>query len=635
MRISHVERIDGRGQNDCLQVWWLTEKGSLGKAIPALAQGVAMLLKRDKPLLVSDPKTHQLRPAIGSDIVILCRSNDRCGKIAHALSNIKLSVATERDNLLKTPECALAFSCLRYLIDSHDTLASAEIAHILEGGDGSGKWFVNWLTDGREAVEQANPQFAALREAASGLINLTPTEVLETAIFRGGVVEVVKRFGSVRQRMANLDALRGLALQYEELCRVEKRACTPGGLVSFLSKVEKGGQQPPDPDKNAVRVATYHSAKGLEWPIVILFDLHEPRVPNPFGVSIEPRDKGIDPTLPLKDRWIRFWPWPYGNHKKDVGLDAAVANSPEMQRVIRAAEAENTRLLYVGMTRARDYLIFAPKSTTPASVEWLSSLRTTKNSQVLSLPEVPGEQNIHVGKSKFPCDVQSLDLRNVEPELSISSSSTSYTTKKLPRPAAPRLPYRLIPSAHLADSIQSQPDTAADTSKKTSIISIGARLPLVGSPDMRDVGDALHRFLAVDNIEYPDDERLKCATAILNAWSVTALNSDSLVLASNRLNSFITEKFGACKRLPECPITGRIGEQRVSGRLDLLIETDAGYIIIDHKSFPGRFEEWIARAQSHKPQLDIYKQVVEQATSRPVLQILIHMPIVASIVTLA
>jgi ATP-dependent exoDNAse (exonuclease V) beta subunit len=287
------------------------------------------------------------------------------------------------------------------------------------------------------------------------------------------------------------------------------------------------------------------------------------------------------------------------------------------------------------MTRARDYLIFAAKNTKPAAVEWLTSLRNTDNSQVLSLPQVPGKQNIQVGNAKFPCKVLSLDSRNVKPQGSIAGSSiSSYTSKKLLYPLAHRLPYRLIPSAHSSDKIEPKPDTASDTSKKTPIISIGARLPLAGSPDMRDVGDALHRFLAVDNIAYPDDERLECATAMLKRWNVTALNPDSLVLASTRLNSFITDQFGACKRLAECPITGRIGNQRVSGRLDLLIETDAGYIIIDHKSFPGKFDEWVARAQSHKPQLDVYKQVVEQATSRPVLQILIHMPIVASIISL-
>jgi hypothetical protein len=38
-------------------------------------------------------------------------------------------------------------------------------------------------------------------------------------------------------------------------------------------------------------------------------------------------------------------------------------------------------------------------------------------------------------------------------------------------------------------------------------------------------------------------------------------------------------------------ITARIGQQLIHGRIDLLVSAAEATAIIDHKSFPGRFEQ--------------------------------------------
>ena len=72
----------------------------------------------------------------------------------------------------------------------------------------------------------------------------------------------------------------------------------------------------------------------------------------------------------------------------------------------------------------------------------------------------------------------------------------------------------------------------------------------------------------------------------------------------------------------------RIGDQRASGRVDLLLETAEGFVIIDHKTFPGAPDTWVEKAKEFSPQLAIYSQMIAQATGRHVLQSFIHMPIV-------
>ena len=67
--------------------------------------------------------------------------------------------------------------------------------------------------------------------------------------------------------------------------------------------------------------------------------------------------------------------------------------------------------------------------------------------------------------------------------------------------------------------------------------------------------------------------------------------------------------------------------QRMNGWIDALIETEEGWIIIDHKSFPGRRSEWDQKALSYSGQLDAYRQAVERATDWPVISQWIHFSI--------
>src|SRR3546814_14302988 len=80
----------------------------------------------------------------------------------------------------------------------------------------------------------------------------------------------------------------------------------------------------------------------------------------------------LDWTRPLEGRWIRFWPWPYGLSGGGSALDVAAAASPLGQAAMRRAAQEDTRLLYVGVTRARDYLVFAPAAKAP--LNWLKEI---------------------------------------------------------------------------------------------------------------------------------------------------------------------------------------------------------------------------------------------------------------------
>ena len=119
-----------------------------------------------------------------------------------------------------------------------------------------------------------------------------------------------------------------------------------GSLRSFLAWAElqaeddrrSGGVGPPDPDDDAVRVMTIHGSKGLEFPVVILAGLERDVAPGARGPTVLWTEDG-NPELKG------------GGPLRSLGFD----DTNKRERELDALEAH--RLLYVGLTRARDHLV--------------------------------------------------------------------------------------------------------------------------------------------------------------------------------------------------------------------------------------------------------------------------------------
>ena len=134
---------------------------------------------------------------------------------------------------------------------------------------------VRW--DTMNTVGRPSISLRALRRAASALDSL----------------RTCARWGDAGQRLANVDMLCALALQYEEACRIRHESCTHAGCIAWLMADEARGQAP-SAAGNAVQVRTYHAAKGLEWPVVVLASLDwRPRGNEAFGLRMMPDPSGV------------------------------------------------------------------------------------------------------------------------------------------------------------------------------------------------------------------------------------------------------------------------------------------------------------------------------------------------------
>ncbi|CBS87253.1 UvrD-helicase domain-containing protein [Azospirillum lipoferum] len=630
--VSECDRSDRPGEPSPLEIWTLEGK-NWDKALAALARGVANRL-------AAEGVDGALR---GSDVAVLCRSNERCAAVAATFAAAGLKVAIGRSGLTATPEAGLALAALRYLVDPGDTLAMVELAHLATMPDtaedaaaGQPDWLETWLApDAARRAREGSPVLRALDAARDRLLHLTPVEALEVAIAAGSVTDAVLRWGGGAERLGNLDALRGLARAYEDDCRARRAAATAGGLIGFLSDAEKGGEQPPSGDRNAVQVMTYHQSKGLEWPMVVLLDLQGGPEPSAFGLTVEgpaaEDGAAVDPWCPLDGRWLRFWPWPYDKQRARIPLADATDAAPEMAVARRRAHAEAVRLMYVGMTRARDRLILAARPAKAGGLEtdWLDALVDARGLPVLALPAGQGAVTVHAAGRPHPATA--ITIAAPEEDGAAPQPAAVHAVFSLP-PAPAAVPDH--PPLRLAPSHFGIPAPVVAAAGAPAAIALGDRLPLAGGVDVTRLGEAIHSFLAVDRPDAAPEDRLACAARLLERWGIEPTAAAPLVEAGDRLWRALSRLWPGAGWRTEVPVHGRLGLQRIGGRIDLLVDAADGVVIIDHKAFPGAFDQWAARALAHAPQLSLYRRMVEEATGSPVRGCFIHMPVVGMLLDL-
>jgi ATP-dependent exoDNAse (exonuclease V) beta subunit len=587
-----------------LSVWIASSKKLDDRALEVAAGVQSALRSAEEWIVAKDGAVHSLK---SGDITVLCRSSDRVSKIANALSTLGIKVAVERAGLMQTPEAELVYAALRWTADPTDRLALAEVLRLLGGAEDPGLWLRAVLADDQgQALEEAVPFAGELKALRERQLSLTPSDVIDAVTGTSGVRAYIDRLGNSAIRLDNLETLRGLARTYESECANLALPATLGGLVLWLAS-----QTPPQPrslDPDAVKVMTYHGAKGLEWPMVILTDLEESLKDRPFGIAAEISSK-IDWSDPLANRWIRYWPWPYGAQKTNVGLDAIAGASDIGLQTTQKTRDEEIRLLYVGMTRARDHLVLV--NPTSSGTEKLDLLTNTDGVPQVALPASISSE-IQVGGNSHPARV--IDLSTLSPE---SHDSVAVTHASIERATIHRSPLFVRPSEA----------GVLGAYRVANVVELGPRVPITGNPDMTILGEAVHAIFASDRPAQSTAERVSRAQKILDRWGVSEVVSSDVIAAVDRFLAHLTANYPGASIRREVPVFARVGEQIISGRIDVLVESDNWFAIFDHKSFPGNRAKREAAAVNYAPQIRLYADSVQCALKHECRGLYIHMPI--------
>ena len=616
---------------------WELVGSNVEKRCRALVIGVKKLV--ESGYQVQDKPTGKIRQISFGDIAILSRSNDEVNAIAKELREQGVPVAINQAGLLQTPEAILAIACLRRLNDASDTIASAEIIS-MAGCEEPEEWVADRLNlmsnapeekpsgygnSWREEGENAYPLLAELATLRTDMPILSPQEAMQIVVAHGRLSAITLRWckseTEARTRLANLEALVLMARQYEESSRSTSQSASVSGLILWLREQAQAEQDfLALPAIDAVKVMTHHGSKGLEWPVVILTGLEKKLRDRLWSISAISKHV-VDVQNPLKDRFIRFWPWPFGKMEK-VTIAEPIAQSEIAKHFREAAVEEEIRLLYVSMTRARDLLILGRggKETEESWINTIAAgwLKGEDGSTTLSLPngvEIPyAHWVLQAPEYLDPSSGMSDSIHWFDVTAGFEKRDTSQK----------RLPLTFSPS-----SATEQGSTVVKS------ITLGKRMALKRGVDMAQLGTAIHGCIGASLTDPNAPLTVQEIELVLKRMGVEdGVQPQALLEQITTFNDWIKASWPEAVPYAEIPTEMKMSTgQILQGRIDLLLKVNGGWILIDHKSNPAGSDHWDAIAQEHAGQLAAYKDAVERASGEKVLENWLYFPVAAGAVS--
>lgn len=400
--------------------------------------------------------------------------------------------------------------------------------------------------DARAQLQRFRERFAELRLAAR-VLGLRALLRLVVQRFEFRVALAASPFGE--QALANLDKLLALALEREQ--RGVSVAAFAAELLALADEAprEAEGEVVDELDADAVTLCTVHQAKGLEWPVVVLPDL----VTAPRGESAAVRfDRQFGLALVKPSRG-------------EEELKSASAAKVTAQ-LTRRARAENLRLLYVAMTRARDHVILGlryPRAKTWANdVDAFFELRVTHGTreqwEVTTLPTARPEVSAPV---ETP-DVSALIARVRAPAPSASRELVLPVTQLHDFVSCPRW-------FHFAHQLGVP----------------AAPAPVTAHGLGREHGIAAHRLLQHTPLNLVGTSRLR--PALLELQRAERLDTNVVSLVERFWHSEFGRELASARAHRELPFALRLRgtpDLVLRGQLDVLLERDNELLVIDYKT---------------------------------------------------
>ncbi len=608
-----------------------------------------------------------LRPVRPSDIAVLLRTRDPISVYSRTLRRAGIPVASGGgEKLFETPEVKMLVSLLRVLSNPHQDipllavlcspvfrLTNSQLAEIRAGSrekrfyDAMRQCDQPWC---RRAVER-------LEELRAMAQRVSADTLVWSLLHETGLLAACSAMDQGQQRRENLMEIYELA-----------RKGASGGflylyqLLRILDRAEESGLLAAGEAEEGVTITTMHRSKGLEYPVVFLADLSRKfnfRELN--GTVLFDGDLGLGAKLTDTAQRVRY-----------PGLCFSALRQKKQQALL----SEELRILYVAMTRPKDYLIMTyagentqavlnrlwPGAGCPAEPwaaagasclgDWvlLSALSRVEAGELFARSSRP---QCRLTVSDFPWDITFEEVGTPElPNLTPQETAAEPEQPPLPEDLAAQLRWRdpharaaLTPSKLTATQLKGRDkDTEAAENAQ-----VRARTPQLRRPEFvlettglsaTERGTAVHLFLQyarfcqctteADVVE--EKYRLEDGE-FLTPRQLQAVEPKTIVdlfasplgqrmLASPRL---IREfKFSILEDASDYYPEVRGEQVLLQGVVDAAMEEDDGLVVVDFKTDRVTETTISSRTEHYRGQLVAYQRALERIFNKPVKEMWLY-----------
>lgn len=475
--------------------------------------------------------------------------------------------------------------------------------------------------------------------------SLPLSELVWTILSQSGLYPALGALPGGGQRQANLDALCDRAAGYERV--------HAGGLTGFLAYVQDmtgaredmGEAHVLGENDDVVRIMTIHKSKGLEFPVVIGVLLGKRPGGGRRGGLIAHRSVGV------------------GMKHMDEALGVCRDTLPRLAAEAlseRESNAEELRILYVLMTRAKDrlMLIGSVKSAEAALDRWRMSRSrpiSPENYLDLLMPpigDLPGGEELRDGERIEDDSLPAVELYIHSKSALIAAEEEAAAdgealmdaaaekapdarwldalTWRYPHEGAVLLPLKLTASGLSRELIGPaqppelipRPSFLSETGEMTGAergTATHAALQELNLEALRGLDEeALHRAIVLQLNRLTEEGQLSAAQrAVVQPRTLVRFLSGELgrrMLASPRMHRewMFTLKMSVKEALDVESDESLL----VQGSVDCCFEEDGGWVLLDYKTDRANdVDSLIAR---YRPQLTLYARALERITGTPV-----------------